>query len=57
MYDTRSTTGNNVRNILLMLKKYNLEEINNACLENFQYNPIPIDDEWRIYLAREIVDI
>ena len=55
--DTRSTTGNNLRNIFLLCKIYSLEEINNECIQGIPYHPISENDEWKIKLTREIVDI
>ena len=57
MMDTRSTTGNNLRNIFLLCKRYTLGEITDECIKGIPYHPISDKDEWKVNLIREIVDI
>ena len=47
MYDTRSTTGRNLRGIMLLLNKRSVEEISLNDVANFPYYPRPEDDEWK----------
>ena len=55
--DCRSTTGNNLRKIMLMLNKNNLDPIAKYDLSNLLYAKVPPDDEWKITLAKEIIDV
>ena len=54
--DCRSTTGNNLRKIMLMLNKHNLDGIAKYDLSNLLYDKVPPDDEWKVTLAKEIID-
>ena len=51
--DCRSTTGNNLRKIMLMLNKNNLDPIAKYDLSNLLYAKVPPDDEWKVTLAKE----
>ena len=55
--DCRSTTGNNLRKIMLMLNKNNLDPIAKYDLSNLLYAKVPPDDEWKVTLAKEIIDV
>ena len=46
--DCRSTTGNNLRKIMLMLNKNNLDPIAKYDLSNLSYAKVPPDDKWKV---------
>ena len=55
--DCRSTTGRNLRKIMLLLNKTNIENISKDDLKTLQYHPAPPDDEWKIQLAKELIKV
>ena len=56
-YDTQSVTSNNLRKILLLLDKDDIDELTPHDAKNIVYAPLPSEDEWRIGFAKEITDI
>ena len=46
-YDTRSTTGKNLRGILLLSNKGSIEELSLSDVDNFPYFSMPDEDEWK----------
>ena len=55
--DTRSTTGSNLRNILLMTTTHLIEEVEFNDIKHLEYAPTKLQDVWKIASVREIVDI
>ena len=55
--DCRSTTGSNLRKIMLVLGKRNVNEISKVDINNQIYNSIPSGHEWKVSLAKEILQI
>ena len=49
-YDTRSVTGRNLRNIMLLLNKNSISEITTADCENIKYFEVALEREWRVEL-------
>ena len=56
-HDCRSTTGRNLRKIMLLLNKTNKDTITKDDLNNQVYVNVPSNDEWKVNIAKEIVDI
>ena len=56
-YDCRSTTGHNLRKIMLMVNKTNVDAITSDDLKIQIYNVVPTDDEWKINVAKEIIEV
>ena len=54
-HDCQSTTGSNLRKVMLSLKKRNVDEISKVDLKNQIYNSIPSGQEWKVCLAKEII--
>ena len=55
--DCQSTTGRNIR---FLLQKYHLGEINELdakTVNNREYVKIPKEEEWRIHVIRELIDV
>ena len=49
--DTRSTTGRNLRNIMLLLNKTSINEITSDALVSLEYCAVNKDREWRVELV------
>ena len=54
--DTRSTTGNNIRNILRLTQRVKIEDVSKHDIQNICYCPIPNNEEWRIPFIKEIIE-
>ena len=55
--DMRTTTGSNLRNILLMTDLLSIDELKPSIVDKIKYNQVMEEDIWRVSLIREIVDI
>ena len=55
--DARTTTGSNLRNILLLTNLSNIDDIQPGCMENIKYHQILESKKWRISLIKEAIDI
>ena len=56
-HDCRSTTGENLRKIMLMVNTYNVDEIQVHHLDQMHYKTIPNEDLWGIGIVKELIDI
>ena len=54
--DTRSTTGKNLRQIMIISGKSNIEDINTEDSNLFEYFPRPVEDEWKSEIIRLMLD-
>ena len=52
--DVRSTTGSNLRGIMLLAEESNLSEIT---IEKIQYHQMTDGDRWRIVMAQELIEL
>ena len=55
--DRRSTTGNNLRNIMLLVNKTTLDDVTSKYLDKQIYAIIPQVDKWKVHLAKEIIEV
>ena len=55
--DCRSTTGHNLRNILLLTQKNKISELDTMDAMSIQYHPIEEHDFWRINQIEELLEI
>ena len=55
--DVRTTTGANLRNILLKTSLSNVDEIDMSTVRQIKYKEIANEDMWRIPIIKEIIDI
>ena len=55
--DVRTTTGSNLRNILLQTNLSSVDEICPSTVKNIKYKEITDRDMWRIPIIRELIDI
>ena len=53
---TNSTTGKNLRNIMLITKKQVIEDINIEDINSFPYFPRPDEDEWKLEMLEYLVE-
>ena len=56
LLDARSTTGSNMRNILLLTDKADVRELVPNDAYQVKYNPIQPEEEWRLPFIRDIID-
>ena len=55
--ETRSTTGSNLRKIMLLVNKIRIEDVTMEDANIFKYARVPPEDEWRVGMAKEIIEI
>ena len=55
--DVRSVTGNNFRNIMLLLGKSVVQDVKREDVKNIKYFPITEAERWRIDAIKEIVEV
>ena len=55
--DCRSNTGQNLRKLMKMAKKFNINDLNPNDFEKLTYNDVPPEEVWKISLAKEIIDV
>ena len=56
-YDTKSVTGNNIRNILRLTGKIEIQDVKKQDIFNIEYFAVPEGEKWRIDLIKEIIEI
>ena len=56
-YECRSTTGHNLRQIMLLVNKTNVDEITTDDFRSQIYNVVPNVGKWKINLAKEIIEV
>ena len=54
--DARSTTGSNLRNILLLTKKTDVHQLVPNDALDIPYHPISSVEEWRVPFIKELID-
>ena len=55
--DVRTTTGSNLRNILLLTDLSNVDDLMPSMVEQFKYKEISNTDMWRVPLIKEVIDM
>ena len=55
-FDVRSTTGYNLRRLMLLLKKRSIENLSRDDYRQIKYNKIKAKDDWKVPFIREITD-
>ena len=56
LHDARSTTGSNLRNILLMTDKSNVCDLVPNDVDNMEYHPLPEGEKWKLSIIKEIIE-
>ena len=55
--DVQSITGSNIKKILMLLNKEEISQVAPSDTLALQYNPVTEENEWRIKLLKELVEI
>ena len=55
--DVNSVTGSNLRSIMNLVNKTSIEDLDPQDSKSVVFHPVPINEEWRIGLVKEIIDI
>ena len=53
--NVKSVTGRNLRKLMFMTGKSDISELTSDSMRNIEYNPVPIDEEWRIQMLKELI--
>ena len=56
-HDCQSTTGHNLRMLMIQYGKNRIEDMDIDMTENKQYEIIPNDEMWRVDFIKELIDI
>ena len=56
MHDTRSTTGKNLRGILLLSSKGSVEELSVSDANHFPYFPMSQEEEWKTEMLTLLIE-
>ena len=55
--DTRTTTGSNLRNILLLTDCSSVDQLKPSLVQNMKYKQIKVANKWRVTIIKEILDM
>ena len=55
--DTRSVTGSNIRNILLLTGKDSIEEVTASEIEKLKYHEVNKEENWKVDVILELTDV
>ena len=55
--DVRSITGNNYRNIMLLVGKSSVDDVKKVDVEKIEYFPVKETDSWKVDAIREIIEV
>ena len=55
--DCRTTTGSNLRKIMLLLEKDTTASLVNSDASEIIYSPVPVSETWRINFVHELIEI
>ena len=55
--ECRSNTGRNLRKLMHVVGKTRIDDLEAKDINYLTYNDIPPGDEWKIDMAREIIDV
>ena len=56
-FDTRSVTGNNIREILKLTNKWRIEEVRSRDVDEISYQLIPDEEKWRIGVINDLFKV
>ena len=56
-YDVRSTTGYNLRNMMLLFNKNRIEDIEEKDVIEYIYAPVETNDAWKVQMVKELIDV
>ena len=55
--DVRSVTGRNLREIMILLGKTSVNDVNKKDIENIEYFPMDAAEKWKVEAIKEIIDV
>ena len=55
--DVRSVTGNNFRNIMLLVKKVSVDTVVMEDSDKIEYFQLTENDRWKVDAIKEIIDV
>ena len=55
--DCRSVTGSNIRNIVLMSGKDDINQLSQSDIKNMIYMPVAEHDRWKLNIVKELIDV
>ena len=55
--DVRTVTGANLRNILMMTNKLNIDQLEPSLVNTMDYHSVKDKDIWRVNMMNELIDI
>ena len=56
-YDVTSITGSNLRNIMLIANKNDINDLDPSDTTDIQYYPVSENDEWKVNVVKELTDV
>jgi hypothetical protein len=56
-YSVRSTTGSNLRKIMLESGRDDINQLENINIDVIEYHPLSDEDKWKIPIIKEIIDV
>ena len=56
-HDVRSTTGSNLRNILLMTNKSTINDVTKEDIKTLKYKECEPENAWKIVMVKELVEV
>ena len=57
MHDVRSTTGLNLRRILLQTSKTNVDQLSKHDITELEYHPTTVDNKWKEAMVAELLEV
>ena len=55
--DVRTTTGSNMKNILLLTECLNIDDLQTDIVKTITHNKINVADMWRVDMVKELIEI
>ena len=56
-FDVRSTTGHNLRKIMLETNRTSVESVKSSDINSVRYHPLNKDEQWKVNLVHELNDL
>ena len=56
-HDVRSTTGSNLKKIMLLSGKTRVEEVDQSDATKLKYHQLNDDEEWKVVTNKELIDV
>ena len=56
-HDVRSTTGLNLRKILLQTEKLDVDSLSKDDCASLSYHPTPLEDKWKEVMVNELLEV